>query len=272
MFEGTISYIEHNRNKVSLEIIRIKDKIREIENKKDEMRILIQEDSEKIDEAYDVFSPETTKNIYLEEKIKGYDKEIDRLNQEWIEERKKLEQYMEEEEKMKDCLDELRKDKLMSDESMREKPIEDTDTSTDEISCINIKKTEHISDDKEEEKRYIAVKKREIQEMLFACETALSFFEVDRNKSKNEIEKIQTILNDKLELKSIRDNTSLEKLTIREKEILVLIARGLLNKEIANELNITERTVKNHISNMFKKLNVYDRTQAAVLAIRNNLL
>ena len=60
-------------------------------------------------------------------------------------------------------------------------------------------------------------------------------------------------------------------LTNREQEILMLIAQGKLNKEIADELNITERTVKNHISNMFKKLDVYDRTQAAVYAIKNKL-
>lgn len=61
------------------------------------------------------------------------------------------------------------------------------------------------------------------------------------------------------------------KITKRELEILKLIAKGLLNKEIADELNITERTVKNHISNLFKKINVYDRTQAAVFAIKNNI-
>lgn len=60
-------------------------------------------------------------------------------------------------------------------------------------------------------------------------------------------------------------------LTKRENEILNLIAKGLLNKEIAEELHITERTVKNHISNIFKKINVYDRTQAAVYAIEQGI-
>lgn len=64
---------------------------------------------------------------------------------------------------------------------------------------------------------------------------------------------------------------SSDNLTRREKEILILITKGKLNKEIANELNITERTVKNHIANLFKKINVYDRTQAAVYAIRNGI-
>lgn len=46
----------------------------------------------------------------------------------------------------------------------------------------------------------------------------------------------------------------------------------MFNKEIATILNISERTVKNHISNIFKKIEVNDRTQAAVFAIRNNLI
>ena len=55
-------------------------------------------------------------------------------------------------------------------------------------------------------------------------------------------------------------------------EVLILVAQGMFNKEIATNLNISERTVKNHISNIFKKIDVNDRTQAAVFAIRNNLI
>ncbi len=62
------------------------------------------------------------------------------------------------------------------------------------------------------------------------------------------------------------------KLTKREVEVLKLITQGLLNKEIANELCISEKTVKNHVSNIFKKIEVSDRTQAAVYAIKNNLV
>lgn len=61
-------------------------------------------------------------------------------------------------------------------------------------------------------------------------------------------------------------------LTKREIEVLKLIAEGLFNKEIAYMLAISEKTVKNHVSNIFKKINVSDRTQAAVYAIRNNLV
>ncbi|MBQ9699780.1 MAG: response regulator transcription factor [Lachnospiraceae bacterium] len=61
-------------------------------------------------------------------------------------------------------------------------------------------------------------------------------------------------------------------LTRREVEVLKLIAEGLFNKEIAAKLDISERTVKNHVSNIFKKIDVSDRTQAAVFAIKNNLV
>ena len=68
------------------------------------------------------------------------------------------------------------------------------------------------------------------------------------------------------------DQKKIEDLTKRELEVLKLLAVGMYNKEIAEKLNISERTVKNHVSNIFKKLEVTDRTQAAVFAIRNNLI
>lgn len=68
------------------------------------------------------------------------------------------------------------------------------------------------------------------------------------------------------------DKEKLKTLTKREIEVLKAIAAGLLNKEIATNLGISERTVKNHISNIFKKIDVADRTQAAVFAIKNNIV
>lgn len=68
------------------------------------------------------------------------------------------------------------------------------------------------------------------------------------------------------------DKEKLKTLTKRELEILAQVASGMFNKEIANNLDISERTVKNHISNIFKKIDVSDRTQAAVFAIRNNII
>ena len=68
------------------------------------------------------------------------------------------------------------------------------------------------------------------------------------------------------------DEEKIDSLTRRELEVLKLLAIGMYNKEIAEKLEISERTVKNHVSNIFKKLEVTDRTQAAVFAIRNNLI
>ena len=60
-------------------------------------------------------------------------------------------------------------------------------------------------------------------------------------------------------------------LTDRELEVLRLIARGLPNKQIAQELVVSEKTVKTHVSNILAKLHLADRTQAALYAVREGL-
>ena len=65
--------------------------------------------------------------------------------------------------------------------------------------------------------------------------------------------------------------TNSSSLTKREYEVLTLIAEGFNNREIANHLFISEKTVKNHVSNIFKKINVNDRTQAAIYAYKNSI-
>ena len=68
------------------------------------------------------------------------------------------------------------------------------------------------------------------------------------------------------------DKIKLDALTKREVEVLIEVAKGNFNKDIAMHLNISERTVKNHMVSIFKKIEVADRTQAAVFAIKNNLI
>jgi len=65
---------------------------------------------------------------------------------------------------------------------------------------------------------------------------------------------------------------AMDVLTPRELEVLRLIARGHANKRIALELGVAEKTVKTHVSNILGKLNVTDRTQAALLAVREGLV
>ncbi|AJD90615.1 LuxR family transcriptional regulator [Jeotgalibacillus malaysiensis] len=60
-------------------------------------------------------------------------------------------------------------------------------------------------------------------------------------------------------------------LTRRERDVLLELAKGKSNKEIASSLFITEKTVKTHISNLFSKLEVSDRTQAALYAVKHGL-
>lgn len=63
----------------------------------------------------------------------------------------------------------------------------------------------------------------------------------------------------------------IKKLTKREYQVLILIAEGLSNKDIADKLYISEKTVKNHVSSLFKKLDVNDRIQAAIFAFKNDI-
>lgn len=86
---------------------------------------------------------------------------------------------------------------------------------------------------------------------------------------------IQPELTPMLNSKLVARNTEqalIDDLTNREVQVLKLLAEGLFNKEIAKRLAISERTVKNHISSIFKKIGVVDRTQAAVFAIRNGVI
>lgn len=74
------------------------------------------------------------------------------------------------------------------------------------------------------------------------------------------------------EIDNIDQETLKKDLTPREIEILKLISKGYSNKEIAQKLFLSEKTVKNHVYNIFKKLDVKDRTQAAIYMLKNETI
>jgi NarL family two-component system response regulator LiaR len=73
-------------------------------------------------------------------------------------------------------------------------------------------------------------------------------------------------------IREVRAPESPEELTERETEVLKLLARGKANKQIASELFVEEKTVKAHVSSIFRKLGVQSRTQAALYAVRTGLV
>ena len=63
----------------------------------------------------------------------------------------------------------------------------------------------------------------------------------------------------------------LDSLSKREVEVLIKISKGLSNKEIGEQLYLSEKTIKNYATNLFRKINVEDRVKATILAIENNI-
>lgn len=63
----------------------------------------------------------------------------------------------------------------------------------------------------------------------------------------------------------------LDSLSNREIDVLIKISKGLSNKEIGEQLYLSEKTIKNYATNLFRKINVQDRVQATILAIHNNI-
>ncbi len=74
------------------------------------------------------------------------------------------------------------------------------------------------------------------------------------------------------EVPAMLDRRKEERLTYREVEVLQLIGRGMSNQEIAQQLYLSEKTVKNHLTNIFRKISVVDRTQAVLYAIKHKIV
>lgn len=142
-----------------------------------------------------------------------------------------------------------------------------------------------IKKDKMDLKVIILTVHNEIEYLLKAVEIGIDGYILKDSDSAELREAIFTVLSGEsyiqpsmlpmLESKIIQrnnDQAKIDLLTRRELEVLKLLSVGLYNKEIGEKLEISERTVKNHISSIFRKINVTDRTHAAVFSIKNNLV
>ena len=75
-----------------------------------------------------------------------------------------------------------------------------------------------------------------------------------------------------LETAKVSERTKEERLTYRELEVVEMICKGMSNQEVADTLFLSEKTVKNHLTNIFRKIGVTDRTQAVLYAIKNKMV
>ncbi|MDI9488635.1 MAG: response regulator transcription factor [Bacillota bacterium] len=149
-----------------------------------------------------------------------------------------------------------------------------------------LKVLQHLREKKSKIKILILTIHNEVEYLIKAVEFGVDGYVVKDSSSSVLKKAIFTVLNGDTyiqpELRPIlkrrmdekASNASLieNSLTRRELEVLKLLAEGLFNKEIAYTLSISEKTVKNHVSNIFRKINVSDRTQAAVYAIKHNIV
>jgi DNA-binding NarL/FixJ family response regulator len=81
-----------------------------------------------------------------------------------------------------------------------------------------------------------------------------------------------SILFSDIMIKDKKLTNALDKLSKREIEVLMNISKGLSNKEIGEQLYLSEKTIKNYATNLFRKINVEDRVQATIFAIENNII
>lgn len=80
-----------------------------------------------------------------------------------------------------------------------------------------------------------------------------------------------SILFSDIKIKAKKEQNVLDKLSRREVEVLLKISKGLSNKEIGEQLYLSEKTVKNYATNIFRKINAADRVKATILAIENKI-
>lgn len=91
------------------------------------------------------------------------------------------------------------------------------------------------------------------------------------NKGEKYIDKsLVSILFSDIKIKNRKEVSVLDNLSKRECEVLIKISKGLSNKEIGEQLYLSEKTIKNYATNIFRKINVKDRVQATIFAIENN--
>ena len=103
--------------------------------------------------------------------------------------------------------------------------------------------------------------------------------DIEPDELRNSIKKVMngnkvfpTKIEEKVDKQIETEKNNLEELSNRENEVLELLAQGMSNRDIAEELYISEKTVKNHVSSILRKFSVNDRTQAVIVALKNGLV
>lgn len=222
--ETTMKYLQ-KRLKYLTQLVLESEEKRDIFNiEKKELFTQIEEYKDKIDEAYDVFSPKSTKNDFIKEQINMFEIRLNQMNDNIEELQEQIESGREEIKEIEKAIEELKSrmdetDEIISILNEIEKERER------EISCIDITKEDELGDyDNSEEydnyreyEKYdnyeeynpliykkIEIEKKKIRDIIYKCENCSTFMELDANRCKLELDNIITLLKDLLSIQARR--------------------------------------------------------------------
>lgn len=125
-----------------------------------------------------------------------------------------------------------------------------------------------------EEERVLAAMKAGAQGYMLKDATTQDVIQAIRDVYRGKVvlhPSVAYVLLRALQTQDTADEAALQSLTDREIEVLKLVARGRTNQDIAAQLEIDERTVRIHVTHILQKLDLHNRTQAALFALRNGL-
>ena len=168
-------------NELKKKLSELQDDIKSLEIEKKEVFKQIEKYKEKIDVAYEIFSPKSAKNEFVKEQIDEFEKHLNHINKQ-IEKKEIIwNQYTDEVNTIHKCMDELKSVKKKSVE-IREEPNSEQNIKK-EIDCINISK-------EDEKGEFVKIDIKQLKNIIYKCENCNAFVLIDANRSKLELETV----------------------------------------------------------------------------------
>lgn len=170
-------YLEDKLNELKKKSSELQDNIKSLEIEKKEVFKQIEKYKEKIDVAYEIFSPKSAKNEFAKEQIDEFEKRLDHINEQIGQKELEWNRYTDEVNRIYKCRDELKNVQTNAEKK------EEKDTDKKEIECIDITKEEAKGET-------VKINIKQLKNLIYKCENCCAFVQIDANRSKLELETI----------------------------------------------------------------------------------